>query len=208
MLVGRKSGFFVLLKRFQKQQRFVKRKRADGIGEQELERVGRERPELRGGWLARLKEWQPAFVLDALAGKRFGDALGYERGVPGQFVGINFPVDFRAAGECGHRVGFDAVALNAEFLTLDKRSARAAERVQDSIVRSQLKTVDVGPDKVGWEGKNEAIPIVGCPVLKTQLIIFARGQRDLALVLWRFYNGRIDHYPSYDKENVIFLPAK
>jgi hypothetical protein len=75
------------------------------------------------------------------------------------------------------------------------------------VVRSQLESFDVGPDKVGWEGENKAIPIVGRPVFKTQLIIFARGRRNLALVLWRFYDGQIDHYRSYDSVNVNFLPA-
>ena len=57
----------------------------------------------------------------------------------------------------------------------------------------------VGPYFVDWDQYRA--------VFEAQLVIFARNRRDLTLVLWRFYNGQIGHYRSYDKENLNFLPV-
>ena len=54
-------------------------------------------------------------------------------------------------GECGHRVRFNAVALNSELLAFHQRGPGAAEGIQNNMVGIQGESVDVGPHQVGGE---------------------------------------------------------
>lgn len=179
----------------QQDQRLVQRKRADRILQQELRLVGRQASQWKRRPLAlRGKQRQAAPFIEPL----FRQSCAHRRhdgfGIVFQLGGSGRPIDLHRAGEMRHGVRLDPDAPDPAFLALDQRRARAAERVEHRMGRTEAEPFQIVRDQVGRERQHEPVPFMDRPVLGPQLVpVGARDGRVWSGLGW---HGRRAGNPS------------
>src|SRR5579864_9005708 len=80
-------------------------------------------------------------------------------------VRIRGPIKLDPAGKVSHRIALDSDTRNSQLLALHQRRSRAAEWVERAHLACDAEALQICADQVRWKGKNEAIPVMGGPVL-------------------------------------------
>src|SRR5689334_16002371 len=120
----------------------MERKGAYRIGQQKLQQIRRKFLERWHNHFLRFEQWERPFVLNSFARIFVQRDLRDLICVLDQIFWVRFPINFSAAGECSHRIGFDPTTWYSVLLAFNQGGSSATKRVQNHVPCVEGKPVN------------------------------------------------------------------